>query len=92
MITRNKQLEILENIVKTINIEKQKASKVKFSYKRCFLESFIMGKLRGLKELICISKFDILKQALNMAQVNKIQNQCEITIGTAFFYLSVLIF
>ena len=40
---RNKQIEILENFVRKINLEKKKQSQVKFTYKRCFMETFIIA-------------------------------------------------
>ena len=44
MDDRNKQIEILENFVRKINLEKRQQSQVKFTYKRCFMETFIIGK------------------------------------------------
>ena len=40
---RKKQIEILENFVKKINLEKKQQMQVKFTYRRCFMESIIIG-------------------------------------------------
>ena len=44
VLMRNKQLEILEDLLRQINIEKQKERHVKFTYRRCLLESAFIGK------------------------------------------------
>ena len=44
MDDRNKQIEILENFVRKINLERRQQLQVKFTYKRCFMETFIIGK------------------------------------------------
>ena len=40
---RKKQIETLENFVKKINLEKRRQSQVKFTYRRCFMETIIIG-------------------------------------------------
>ena len=44
LVVRHQQLEMLECLVKKVNEEKKIASRVKFSYRRCFLESLVLGK------------------------------------------------
>ena len=53
LVVRHQQLEMLECLVKKVNEEKKMASRVKFSYRRCFLESFVLGKF----------KYDLLKMS-----------------------------
>ena len=53
LVVRHQQLEMLECLVKKVNEEKKMASRVKFSYRRCFLESLVLGK----------SKYDLLKMS-----------------------------
>ena len=60
MDDRNKQIEILENFVRKINLEKKKQSQVKFTYKRCFMETFIIGKHEIKFSFLFVHSFGIL--------------------------------
>ena len=62
VLMRNKQLEILEDLLRQINIEKQKERHVKFTYRRCLLESAFIGK--KAKHFI-EKKFRIIQNCLN---------------------------
>ena len=42
---RNKQLEILEDLLRQINIEKNKEKEVQFTLGRCLLESVFIGRV-----------------------------------------------
>ena len=54
MDDRNREIEILESFVRKINLEKRQQSQVKFTYKRCFMETFIIGKheIKIIKDFI----------------------------------------
>ena len=44
VLMRNKQLEILEDLLRQINIEKKKEKEVQFTLGRCLLESVFIGR------------------------------------------------
>lgn len=60
MDDRKKQIEILENFVKKINLEKRQQLQVKFTYRRCFLETLIIGINIVFLECCCFNFFSVL--------------------------------
>ena len=73
---RNKEIEILENFVKKINLEKRQQLQVKFTYRRCFLETVIIGNINFL-ECCCFDwiyfSFDVVNSSSSRDSI-----QCDV--------------